>query len=467
MQSSKYLFPGTNLRYYLRKLQGIMCHLALPVTASVILAGFVSAQTCTNGYRITRLSPNDSGDVVYGPVCVEVPINGIRYSAVLKLQTTVSMVDLTGVFKAPGGVGSLKSLDDIGHAIIVLKTQLDDLQTKNQNAIFTVNQAISSITAIVTMSDMVFQQPDGAQKILTQLQSADFQTILTKARSATFQPTDEFYNQAIAIQEAAVDLQLNRTPATDPDKARLAAELAAIKDIADALSAYLRNADKTTAYIKQSQIFQLWDNRARNLTADDFVVRRNVGCHTFGNQTRTINVVLNRTDMLPTLTGAAPTSADYSSTLVTVNCPSPFSISAGLEMSFLKTYSYGLLPATTPGSYTYGIIKTTSFSPMPVAMLHERLFESRDRKFAVQMGFGVAAHAQDNSAGGTGAEYLLGLGVSIYHTIYLTPGWHAGRAATLSPGYKIGDPAASGATAAPLVNGYISGFGLAITFTKP
>lgn len=467
MQSSAELFLGTKIHYNLRILEAIFSCLVLPVMTLLFLAASASAQACPKGYREVRLSPNDSGDAVYGPVCVEVPINGLRYTAVLKLQTTSTIPDLTGVFKGPGALQPPKTIDDIGGEIIALNSLLDRLRREDEGQILAVNTALSSITTVVTMSDVIFQQADGVQKILGQVRSSDLQTNIASARSAKFQTSEQLYKQAIALQNTALDLQLNHAPTADPDKTRLTAELAAIKDIIDALSAYLPNADKTTAYIKQRQIFLLWDDRIAHLTADDFIVKRNVGCHTFGNQTKAINVVLNRTDMLPTLTGTAPTSTDSSSALVTVNCPSPFSISGGMEMSFLKTYSYGLVPTTTPGSFTYGMIKTTTFSPMPIAMLHERLLESKDRKLALQLGFGVAAHTQDASAGGTGAEYLLGLGISLYHAIYITPGWHLGRTATLSPGYKLGDPVASGVTAAPLVNGYSSGFGLAVTFTKP
>ena len=232
-------------------------------------------------------------------------------------------------------------------------------------------------------------------------------------------------------------------------------------------SAYLPAGANSVAYRKQRQIFLFWYDRITKLKSADFSVQRNVACHTIGNETKTIGVALNRTDLSPMLTGAIPTTVAATSPLVTVNCPSAFSVSGGLAISFVPTNNFGLIPAATAGTSTFGVTKTTNQSVMPIAMVHARLYSYRS--FAVQAGFGVAAHTQDDTAGGTGAEYLLGLGVSLFRTIYITPGWQSGRTATLSPGYSLGEGRIflSGVTAPPLVNGYSSGFGLAVTFTKP
>ena len=138
-----------------------------------------------------------------------------------------------------------------------------------------------------------------------------------------------------------------------------------------------------------------------------------------------------------------------------------------MAVSFIRTQSFGLIPTSTAGSYTFGVINSTSVSPMPIAMVHSRLYESPNHLVGFHVGFGIAVHTQDDTAGGTGAEYLLGAGVLLFRTIYLTPGLQYGRTAALSTGYKVGDAVPSGVTAAPTVNKYTPGFGLAITFTKP
>ncbi len=351
-----------------------------------------------------------------------------------------------------------------------IKPELDLSATKNENAIASVNKAVSDITTIVVMSDTLLQEPDGTKTLLTKIHDDEkFKKTLTSARDAEYKTLVDFSTKLTNVQNELLKIQLGQPAIADPLKTLLANEVTAVTAMLAEAAAYLPNADKTVTYRKQRQIFVVWDDRIATLSKDDFVVRRNVPCHTIGNQTKKIDVVLNRTDLYPTLSlsGSVPTAVATTSPLISVSCPSAFSLSGGLDTSFVKTYNYGLIPTATAGTFTYGITKTTSVSPMPIAMVHARLWELQNHKVALQLGVGVAAHTQDDSAGGTGVEYLLGLGISLFRTIYITPGLQAGRTATLSTGYKLGDTAASGVTAAPLVNGYSPGFGLALTFSKP
>jgi hypothetical protein len=233
------------------------------------------------------------------------------------------------------------------------------------------------------------------------------------------------------------------------------------------LSPYASNGDKANNFAKAGQAFVLWQNRLDSIKTDaDFVLVRPVPCKTFGIETKSIAVSIRRIDLLPTVDNGTPTNADIANASVVVNCPSPFAVSGGLALSFVDTRAYGLVPAAG-GTSVYGIIGSTSLSPMPIAMIHSRLFTIRKLHLPVQTGFGVAVHTQDDSAGGTGAEYLFGAGVTLLRAIYITPGAQFGRIESLTTGNHLGDTAPSDAKGAPILTHYTTGFGLAITFTKP
>jgi hypothetical protein len=438
----------------------------------VVYTSVAAAEPCKPGYRTVTLSSQDTGAVVYGPVCVSVPVNGLRYNAFLGFQITVTPVDLTPGLAAPGAAGPDPSsppdvlLKNAANWIENMKSDLDAKTKADDSATTNVNNAVADITTLVSISDAIYQQPNGTTALFQRLDpKSDFRQELNTANGTDFKTMENAVTLLTNMQNLLQKVQLDNPAIQDPLKTLLSTELTDVSAMLTTASAYLPNGANSVAYRKQRQIFLFWYDRITKLTMADFFVQRNVPCHTIGNETKTIGVVLNRTDLSPILSGAVPTTVTATSPLVTINCPSAFSISGGLAISFVPTQNIGLIPAATSGTYTFGVTKTTNQSVMPIAMVHARLYSYRS--FALQAGFGVAVHTQDDSAGGTGAEYLLGLGVSLFRTIYITPGWQSGRTTALSPGYSLGGTVPSGVTAAPLVNGYSPGFGLALTFTKP
>lgn len=457
-------YPSSNTKFSSNASKYIVVLIAL-----LAFGGAASAEDCKNGYRPVNVSPLTSGIVVYGPTCVSVPVNGLRYSAVLSYQVTYTAVDLTAGVAKPGAPGpnpadgTDKFLKEVAVWSEGIKKDLDQNTLADENAITSVNKAVADITSVVSMSDTVFQESKGTDSVLAQVEVVRGR--LAPARAATYKPLEDFVTKLTNMQNALQKLEIDNPALGEPAKTLLGNEMASVSSMLATASAYLPNADKSVNYIKQRQIFEFWDDRLSKVTAAEFVVRQNVACETLAHETKSIGIALSRIDLSPTLSGSMPVSVSPTSALVTVTCPSAFSVSGGLAISFVKTQTYGLIPTSTAGTSTFGITKITNQSLMPIAMVHARLYGYRH--VALHAGFGVAAHAQDDAAGGTGAEYLLGLGVSLFRTIYITPGWQSGRTAALSPGYSLGQTAASGVTAAPLVNGYSSGFGLAITFTKP
>jgi hypothetical protein len=161
------------------------------------------------------------------------------------------------------------------------------------------------------------------------------------------------------------------------------------------------------------------------------------------------------------------TVTDLKDPFVTVSCPSPFLVSAGVEFRFLKTSTFGLIPSSPSGANQFGITDNQDKIPLPIALVHVRLRQDATHRTGIYGSFGVAAHTQGSGTAGSAPEYLAGLSIGLFRTMFVTGGWHFGKVSALSGGYKVGDAVPTGVTAAPVTGSYQSGFGLAISFTKP
>ena len=329
------------------------------------------------------------------------------------------------------------------------------------------NRGLAGLRDLVASSDVMFgtSKADG---ILKALKEGPVRDGMEAAKKTSWDASDEIYTNLKATQLTITQLLLANPSPADADKARLTAAETALEGLLTAVAPSMANGDKTLAFQKQKRILVWWINYTASLTdASSFVVTRYVPCSLFGNQTKSVNATLSRLDLLPTLDGTAATSADLANAAITVSCSSPFVLSAGVEFSFLKNNTFGLVPSGTAGANQFGVTNTANISPIPLGMVHGKLWESADHRVGAYFGFGVGAHAQDAAAGGAAAEYLAGVGIGLFHTIFLTPGWHLGKVAALNGGYKLGDTVPAAVTTVPVKSSYASGFGLAITFTKP
>ena len=173
------------------------------------------------------------------------------------------------------------------------------------------------------------------------------------------------------------------------------------------------------------------------------------------------------TDQLPDKSAVAPATV----LSVTVECASPFNVSAGVAFSTIPDREYAIQPvATPPGSTTttnqFALTADSSFHPLALGMVSARLCEPNEI-IAFHLSFGLAGNFKSQNAGGSSAEFLIGPSISLFRTMFITPGLHIGRKTVLADGYTVGSPVPSNVTTPPLQSSYKPAFGLAITFTKP
>jgi len=198
-----------------------------------------------------------------------------------------------------------------------------------------------------------------------------------------------------------------------------------------------------------------------------FSLSTSADCEFAFSRTKTTAVTLTRVDLMPGTTSTGP------ETVLSVNvvCTSPFTVSAGVAFSSIDEREFGLqsIAAAPPATGTVNKIVPTaksSFHPLPLGMIHARLCEFNDT-FALHASFGLAGSFRSSSAGGSDAEFLLGPSISLFRTMFLTPGLHLGHKVSVGGGFVEEGEVPSTITTVPIQKSSALGFGFAITFTKP
>jgi hypothetical protein len=187
-------------------------------------------------------------------------------------------------------------------------------------------------------------------------------------------------------------------------------------------------------------------------------------CEFAFSRTKLNAITLSRSDVMP---GSTSTSSETVLS-VTVECTSPFTVSAGVAFSTIPEREFAIqaVPSgsTTVNEFVYSA--KSSFHPLPIGMVHARLWEPNEC-FSFHLSFGIAANIRGQNSGGSDPEYLIGPSFALFRTMFFTPGLHLGREVSLADGFKVGGVVPSNITTPPLQKSYTAGFGFAITFTKP
>lgn len=427
------------------------------------------ADSCPAHSKQRLFTINDSGESLAGPLCVSVSFNALKYTAAIGRSVSYSAgPNLQAGFapppKAGGGVPGDADLPAVIAALGVQRALFLAYDSQNRAALATVTQANSDLRNLVSSSDDLLRS-SGPGGVLAAAHGAPLTDELATAASATWKATDDIYDKIMALENRANQLLLEAT--TDAEKSAVTAVQQQLTAFATSLSPTLLSGTSTSSFYKALSITRFWQNQIQNLKLAAFTISAFVDCPNVFNQNRSVAVSLIEADLTPTFDGSQTIATSSKTPFVTVTCASPFVVSAGVELSFLKSPTFGLVPTGTTGSNHFGITDNGSINPLPIGVVHWRLAETGNHMFAFYGSFGAAAHIQGNSSGSSAAEYLTGASLGILRTVFLTPGWHVGKVAALGGGYSVGQAVPSGVTTVPVQSSYQSGFGLSITFTKP
>jgi hypothetical protein len=203
------------------------------------------------------------------------------------------------------------------------------------------------------------------------------------------------------------------------------------------------------------------------LNPDPFTMRIAGMCDYAFASTKQTAITLTATDQLPDKSAAAPATV----LSVTVECASPFNVSAGVAFSMIPDREYAIRPVATPAGSTtttnqFTLTADSRFHPLALGMVSARLCEPNET-IAFHLSFGLAGDFKSQSSGGSSAEFLIGPSISFFRTMFITPGLHIGKKTVLADGFSVGSSVPANVTTPPLQSSYKPAFGLAITFTKP
>ena len=255
-------------------------------------------------------------------------------------------------------------------------------------------------------------------------------------------------------------------------------------DIATA-QLYSSQSDKVTTLRKSLAILLFWDKtfsgmglttsadstQIDNLSLNSFLSKTmpQPCFHSF-NKTETSTVAISYVDLTPALTGSA-LATGKTDPFATITCTTPFSLSGGVGFSLIANPEFAIVKSAGGANNTsinkFGILSNSKPHPMPLAIAHVRLHSWFDNLLAAHGSVGVAGNIQGQDSGGSSAEFLLGGSVSVWRTMYLTLGLHIGAEPTLAGGFHVGDTVPSDVTSVQVNKSYTTGFGFAISFTKP
>lgn len=178
-------------------------------------------------------------------------------------------------------------------------------------------------------------------------------------------------------------------------------------------------------------------------------------------------------DESPTLDGSTP-AVKTQDAFLTITCASPVALSAGVAFSSIEQKEFAIVKSagSTPGGPSvakFGTLSDSAFHPMPAAFVHGRLVESADHKVGLHATLGVSGNIQGQASGGSSAEFLTGLSLALWRTIYLSAGLHIGTRAELAGGFHEGDlvPSDISTIQGQVKRSYTAGFGFAFSFGKP
>jgi hypothetical protein len=469
-------------------------------------------------------SISNIGRTYEGPLCIVIFHNPIQQF--IGLQTSTSAVNGPDMSKivlggsSAGGEAPVRGLQNtaaLSDAVAQLasdaRTLTSKLAARRQDysgATQSEDQAISSIS-FLRQTTMLLGGLDAIARVRNGYQA--LRDTLSSALNATtrFVPSDRADNNReilLAIAQAQED-RLNGLPLDyiegaptsfecdshiqvgwstwfakckdavyTPLKAILDANLQAAKDLAN-------ETDSTKALIKRIAIVQYWNAlfsslglRTSLLNAEiealdispAFYTRTAAHCGLLFNQTSNTAINIVAADLTPTLQGNDPNIKAHTS-FVTVSCGTPFAVSAGVGFNTIEQEQFAILqsPDGKGGAInTFGTTSDSKVTPVALAVVHARLSEWDRHKFAFYGSLGIGGSLQ-NQSNSSPVQFLPGVSVSFWRTMYLTMGADIGNRTSLTGGFKVGDTVPAAVTS---INGVIKtsravGFGFSVTFTKP
>jgi hypothetical protein len=461
-----------------------------------------SNAACSAGVPTQDFYVNTNGDVTNsgrsreGPVCVQVHYNRLRFNLSVNFQTTYSKgpdgstVLLTGSATPPAAGADKAAQQAVDPRVAQLNgilTALGRLDTNAQK----VADGVKNVSALVVFVDNnvapgkafpeaairdKYKTVQNSLKTAQDLQNQALPTDLTFGTCPSPPSGTPMPGSVLAIlQSYQADAGFYAANKANVDSAFALANL------------YRCGAVTETDLAKNITILKFWDARFLELglrndmtdaerqalsIANAFVDSTQLTCPNIFNQSSSTAASLTVFDESQTLSGnLGVPSSHQNQNFFSLTCASPFAVSAGIEFSTITAREFGIIKSVGGANNTsvnkFGLTSDSAFHPLPVALVHVRLWDSMDHRFAFHASAGASGNIQGQNSGGSSAEFLTGGSLSFFRTMFITAGLHVGTKSTLAGGFKVGDTVPSDISSVQVTKSYTKGVGIAITFTKP
>jgi len=458
---------------------------------------------CKTQKHIIDLSINNSGQTVEGPACAQIVVNAVRYGADFgKTVSYTAGANLPSIFPSSFSAGGgqpakVESLNDHFMAdftnVQSLQGQLIALESIDRKTGSDTDKYLANLRALIGQTDETLKS-GGPKAVVALVKGPEIQKQMDDAIRSAFNwtTTDGIVG---GLQRVQADLNglparfpantgaITGDPCSDTNIGQLGwadwskcrdAQYKAAQSIVSAVlteaGAWTSDGDKATQFAKKIGIVQYWKNAISAVTEDSFTLQSEVSCGVLFNKNEQTILKLLLVDRTSVFDGQT-TQSQTKDGLLTVTCSSPFAVTAGAAFSTIENQQFAIVkslpPSGTTSINTFGVTSDSKINPYPIAMAHARLRDWDDNRYALRFSFGAGANVNGDSSGGSSAEFLTGLSISFWRTIFVTGGLDVGKQSKLSGGFKIGDTVPTDITSPPVSTSYKAGFGFAITFTKP
>jgi hypothetical protein len=491
--------------------------LVLPpsLVAAAKTVGKPIAAGCDSNVPVFEFVVDSSGDVtdkgktLEGPACLKIWYNPLQFKAGIHiLETTVAGPDLSSALggqkagaesrvattetKAPVSLND--KFENLKKDVKAIATRVNALPQSYANAMDAQQATIDAVKAFVVGSEN--SDPHQLPAMIKSNYNNNIRSALAnaKAKARTFISSDlSDGGSSILSDIRTAQSSLQSFPIDNSSEWK--DWYAANKDAYDGLKQSLlslqgdaekfgSSSDNVSKLKDKVGLVRSWDGVLANIglrtdmlpdevtNADisaAFVLWKSIHCGTLFNQTSKDAVSVVTMDQTVTFDGKSP-SVKANDPFVTVACSTPFSITGGIAFSLIEQKEFAIIKSSGPNNTSvnkFGTLNSSQVHPMPMAMVHARLADWGRHKYALHASTGVAGNIQGKDSGGSSAEFLLGPSLSFWRTMYLSLGLHIGTKTELAGGFKEGDLVPPDITTVQVKKSYTSGFGFAITFTKP
>jgi hypothetical protein len=480
-----------------RKKRLLLCLVPFMLLGSpVVLANTKNANVgCPAGgtvwdfYVGTNGNVSDSGRTKEGPVCVRIHYNRLRFNLAVNFDTTQAKgADLASVILSGNVSGTAAGAVRDSERVAQLQNIHTALNQQDNDANSVVT-GIDSVKTLVAFLDNVVSSHSPFPNAVVLQKYKDLRNFLRASQRLQkgILVTDTVTGGCPqTLGAAATGSILDILQQDRADASFYQANALLIDDSLRLANLYRCGAPKQIALPTSVAVLKFWDERFAEIglstTLPDgsldqlaldgfFVISTYLQCGNIFNQSSSTTASLTTYDETATLSGnlSVPT-AQQDKTFFTLTCASPFAISGGVEFSTIPSNEFAIVKSSGNGTTStnkFGYSSQSSFHPLPVAIAHVRVWESQNQKYAFHFSAGASGNIQGQNSGGSSAEFITGGSLSFFRTMFVTAGLHIGTRTSLAGGFKIGDTVPSDVTTVPVTKSYTTGFGLAITFTKP